>query len=168
MQACALLQKNHWNDCQRPLVVIWFFNVCCKVGNIFIIFILFFSIPFFHWEIKQFQLHFECINALSCVRRKFLCGEVIHWHMVVICIWCAKIVMSQFDVIFGFQNQRFGEVCWRNMHILLHALPIFYVSLHWIKTISAPGEDIGGKQTQCYDTAVHNCKNIGLHVKTWE
>jgi len=24
------------------------------------------------------------------------------------------------------------------MHILLHALPLFYVSLHWISTVSAP------------------------------
>ena len=41
-------------------------------------------------------------------------------------------VMSQFDVIFMFPNQRFGEVFWHNMHILLHALPLFYVSLYWI------------------------------------
>jgi len=31
-----------------------------------------------------------------------------------------------------FPNQHFGEVCWHNRHILLHALPLFYVSLHWI------------------------------------
>jgi len=30
------------------------------------------------------------------------------------------------DVIFMFLNQRFGEVCWHNMHILPHAL-LFYV-----------------------------------------
>jgi len=32
-------------------------------------------------------------------------GGVIEWHMVVICIWCALYVMSQFDVIFMFPNQ---------------------------------------------------------------
>jgi len=30
---------------------------------------------------------------------------------VVICIWCALFVTSQFDVISMFPNQRFGEVC---------------------------------------------------------
>ena len=33
------------------------------------------------------------------------------WHMVVICIWCALFVTSQFDAIYMFPNQRFGEVC---------------------------------------------------------
>jgi len=50
-------------------------------------------------------------------------GFFIQWHMVVICIWCARFVTSQFDVIFIFPNQRFGEVCWHNVHFLLHALP---------------------------------------------
>jgi len=53
------------------------------------------------------------------------------WHMVVICIWYALFVTSQFDVIFMFPDQRFGEVCWHNMHIRLHALFI-YVSMLWI------------------------------------
>ena len=35
----------------------------------------------------------------------------IQWHRVVICIWCALFVTSQFDVIVLFPNQRFGEVC---------------------------------------------------------
>jgi len=38
-------------------------------------------------------------------------GSFIQWHMVVICIWCALFVTSQYDVIFMFINQRFGEVC---------------------------------------------------------
>jgi len=38
-------------------------------------------------------------------------GELIQWHMVVICIWCPLSVTSQFDVIFMFPNKRFGEVC---------------------------------------------------------
>jgi len=37
--------------------------------------------------------------------------DFIQWHVVVICIWCALFVTSQFDVIFKFPNQRFGEVC---------------------------------------------------------
>ena len=42
--------------------------------------------------------------------QKIFMGGFIQWHMVVICIWCALFVMSQFDVIFMFPNQRFGEV----------------------------------------------------------
>jgi len=36
---------------------------------------------------------------------------LVQGHMVVICIWCALFVMSQFDVMSMFPNQRFGEVC---------------------------------------------------------
>ena len=39
-------------------------------------------------------------------------------HLHLVCVVC--------DVIFMFPNQRFNEVCWHNMHILLHALPLFY------------------------------------------
>jgi len=59
-------------------------------------------------------------------------GGFIQWHIMVICIWCALFVTPQFDVIFMFPNQRFGEVYWHNLHILLHVLPLFYVSLHLI------------------------------------
>jgi len=60
-------------------------------------------------------------------------GSFIKWHMVVICIWCALFVTSQFEIIGIFPNQHFGQVCWHNMHALLrHAFPLFYVSLHWI------------------------------------
>jgi len=82
---------------------------------------------------------------------------IIQWHMVVICIWCALFATSQFDVIFMFPKQRFGEVSWHNMHILLHALSLFYVPLHWIWVISALSWDIGGNTlnatTQQFTTA---------------
>jgi len=69
----------------------------------------------------------------SDARRKFSWGCFIQRHMVVIiCIWCSLFVTSQFDAIFMFPNQRFGGVCWHNMNILLHALPLIYVSWHWI------------------------------------
>ena len=48
---------------------------------------------------------------VSGVRRNFHGGGFIQWHRVVICIWHALIVTSQFDVIVLFPNQRFGEVC---------------------------------------------------------
>jgi len=50
-------------------------------------------------------------------------GGLVQGHMVVICIWCALFVTSQFDVISMFPNQRFGEVCWHSMHIFyIHSL----------------------------------------------
>ena len=97
----------------------------------------------------------------------FLWGVFILLHMVVICIWCALFVCHHiFDVIFMFPNQRFGDVCWHNKHVLLHALALFFVSLHWIWAISAPIWDFGVKYTQRYDTAVHNCKSMRLRVET--
>jgi len=46
----------------------------------------------------------------SGVRRNFSWGDFIQWHRVVICIWCALFVTSQFDVIVLFPNKRFSEV----------------------------------------------------------
>jgi len=46
-------------------------------------------------------------------------GGFIEWHMVVICIWFSLFVTSQFDVIFMFPNQRFGEVCWHILRICI-------------------------------------------------
>jgi len=40
--------------------------------------------------------------------QKIFMGGFIQWYMVVICIWCALFVTSQFDIIFMFPNQRFG------------------------------------------------------------
>ena len=76
------------------------------------------------------------VNDLSNVQwrtQKIFNGVIFYqWNMVVICICCSLFVTSQFDVIFIFPNQHFGEVCWDIMHILLHALPLIYVSWHWI------------------------------------
>jgi len=49
------------------------------------------------------------IGISSGVRRKFSWGCLVQGHMVA--IWCALFLTSQFDVIFMFPNQRFGEVC---------------------------------------------------------
>jgi len=87
------------------------------------------------WQIKTFvgALVPPALTPLpSGVRRIFSWRCFLQWHMVVICIWCALFVTSQYDVIVMFPNQRFGEVCWHNMHIFLHPLPLFHVSLHWI------------------------------------
>ena len=95
-------------------------------------------------------------------------GVLVQGHMVVNCFWCALFLTSQFDVTSMFPNQRFGEVFWHSMHIFQHPLSLLYMSLHWIWTISAPSYATGEKQTQRYDTAVHNCKNNRLRVKTGE
>jgi len=50
----------------------------------------------------------------------FMTRGFIQCHTVVICIWCALFVTSQFDVIFLFPNQRFGEVSRRNMPVVLN------------------------------------------------
>jgi len=74
---------------------------------------------------NRHEINILCSSSItpSGVRRKFSWGVFIQWHMVVICIWCPLFVMSKFDVIFLFPNQTFGEVCWHNMLIRLHALP---------------------------------------------
>jgi len=40
----------------------------------------------------------------------FIGGGLVQGHLVVICIWCSLFVTSQFDIIYMFPNQRFGEV----------------------------------------------------------
>jgi len=71
--------------------------------------------PFLHLRHRFLQHGVALVTmstaAASSVRRKFSWGGYIHWHRVVICIWCALIVTSQFHVIILFPNQRFGEVC---------------------------------------------------------
>ena len=46
-------------------------------------------------------------------------SSIEQWHrpMVGIVTGYTMFVTSQYDVIFTFPNQRFGEVCWHNMHI---------------------------------------------------
>jgi len=43
--------------------------------------------------------------------QKIFMGGLVQGHMVVICIWCALFLTSQFDVMSIFPNQRFGKVC---------------------------------------------------------
>jgi len=47
------------------------------------------------------------------------------WWSFVFCV--RSLLCHKFDVIFMFPNQRFGDVCWHNKLILLHALPLFYI-----------------------------------------
>jgi len=98
-------------------------------------------------------------------------GGFIQWHMVVICIWCALIVTSQFDVIVLFPIQRFGEVCWHNMHIFLYIhSPYFMCHCTGYKLLALQVRisEENTPNAQRYDTAVGNCKNIRLLVKTVE
>jgi len=47
--------------------------------------------------------------------------------MVVIVSGHTVFVTSQYDVIFTFANQRFGEAYFHNIRIILHALPFLAV-----------------------------------------
>jgi len=47
------------------------------------------------------------LRAAQWRKQKFFMGGFIQWHVVVICIWCALFVTSQFDAIFMLQ----GEIC---------------------------------------------------------
>jgi len=42
--------------------------------------------------------------------------------MVIVTGYTLLFVTSQNDVIFTFATQPFVEVCWKNVHIILHAL----------------------------------------------
>jgi len=54
-------------------------------------------------------------------------SSIEQWHTGVIVTGYTLFVTSQYDVIFTFANQRFGEVCWHNMHIILHhRFPTFF------------------------------------------
>jgi len=44
-------------------------------------------------------------------------SSIHQWRMVVIVTRFTMFVTSQYDIIFTFVNQRFGEVCWQNVHI---------------------------------------------------
>ena len=85
------------------------------------------------WKIQAIDVKFgppqKTLRLTRCPKQwrtqKIFMGGFVQCHMVVICIWCALFVTSQFDVIFMFPNQRFGEVCWHNIHTFLHPLPLF-------------------------------------------
>jgi len=61
----------------------------------------------YEYDYKCNRYSLVTTTVASGVRRKFSWGGFIQWHMVVICIWCALFVTSQFDVIFMFSC----EVC---------------------------------------------------------
>jgi len=88
----------------------------------------------------------------SGVRRKFSWGGWFHsvayggQKKKKVCIWCVLLMTSQFDVIFMFANQCFGQVCWHNMHILLlFKLPALQVRI--------PEENTPNATTQQFKTA---------------
>jgi len=49
------------------------------------------------------------------------------WRTAVIVTGYTLFVTSQYDDIFAFSKPAFGEVCWYNMHIMLHALSLLVV-----------------------------------------
>jgi len=87
-------------------------------------------------------------------------GRFIKRHRVVICICCALFVTSQNDVIVLFPSQRFGEVCWHNMHIFLYIHSSYYMcqctEYKLLELQVRVSEE--NTYTQRYHTAVRNCK----------
>jgi len=84
----------------------------------------------------------------------------IQWHRVVICTWCALFVTSQNDVIVLFPNQRFGEVCWHNMHIFVYIHSSYFMCQCTEYKLLELQVRLWEENTysQRYDTAVRNCK----------
>jgi len=94
--------------------------------------------------------------------QKFSWREFIQWHMVVICIWCALFVKSQYKRHM-FPNQRFGEVCWHNMHILLHALPLICVielNINYQRSRLISKENTLNATSQQFITAKWGCADV--------
>ena len=115
------------------------------------------------------------------------------WRMVVIVTSYTLFVTSQYEVIFTFAKQRFGEVCWHCTHIILPTRTLLtrcctmcHCNEHKLYQRSKLGDrrkaqhstlkqsssqlqkypitrwNRGVEHTQCYVSAVHNCKNIRL------
>jgi len=84
-----------------------------------------------------------------------------------------QFVTSQYEVIFQFANQRLAEVCWHNMHIILHALSLLVVvQFITVMNINYQLSKLGDwrniehstlKQSNC-----NNCKNLRQRFKTRE
>jgi len=53
-------------------------------------------------------------------------SSIEQWRMVVIVTLYALFVTSQYDVIYTFANQRFGEVCWHSMQHAYYSTPVFF------------------------------------------
>ena len=118
------------------------------------------------------------------------------WRMMVIVAGYTLFVTSQYDIIFTFANQRSGEVYWHIMHIILHTLSFLVVvqcvtvmNINYYQrsnlgdrsktqhskttteqfiTAKVSGNALkqGAEHTQCYVSAVHNCKNMRMRIKT--
>jgi len=53
---------------------------------------------------ETLNLNVRSRNAQWRTQKIFMRRVFIQWHMVVICIWCAVFITTQFDVIFMFPN----------------------------------------------------------------
>ena len=70
------------------------------------------------------------MRLLSGVCRKFSWGcfhsVAYGGHLYLVCAVCDVNIWRHIHV------SKQGEICWHNLHILVRALPSFFVSLHWI------------------------------------
>ena len=93
--------------------------------------------------------------------------------MVVIVTGYMPFLTSQYDVIFPFANHRFAEVCWRNMHIILHALSLLVVvQFDTVLNINYQRSKLQDRSKIKHSTLkqsnYNNFKNIRQRVKTRE
>jgi len=69
-----------------------------------------------HWQLYLHAiLSIRWYNTAQWRTQKIFMGGFNRWHVVVICIWCALFVTSQFGAIVMSTNQRFGEFFWHNI-----------------------------------------------------
>jgi len=97
-------------------------------------------------------------------------SSIEQWRMVVIVTGYMSIVTSQHDVILPFANQRFAEVCWHNMHIILHAPSLLVVvQFVTVMNVNYQRSKLGDRWKIEHSTLIqsnyNNCENL---VKTRE
>jgi len=92
----------------------------------------------------------SCRNLVIPGATAWLCASlpnysIEQWRMTVIVTGYTLFVMSQYNAIFTFANQRFAEVCWHILHIILHALSSLVVQCVTVMNISYQRSKLGDR-----------------------
>jgi len=83
-------------------------------------------------------------------------SSIEQWRTVVIVTGYTVFVTLWYDVVFTFANQRFGDVCWHNMHNILNALSLLVV-LQCVTVMNLNYERSQGRKSE---------QNTALNAKT--
>jgi len=81
-------------------------------------------------------------------------SSIEQWRMLVINCGYTMLVTSKYDVVFTFANQRFGEVCWHNMHSILHSPYSFVVQCVTVLNINYQRFTSGDRSETQHSTSV--------------